>query len=936
MNSTPSSSHSEPLDLAGDWRFRLDPNDAGETGGFAVTRLSDTVKLPGTVAEQGFGDPPSLATQWTCEMLAIWTKHPRYKQYQTAENFRMPFWLQPPRIYQGAAWFQRTIEIPSAWAGRRVVLFLERPHWATSVWLDGVQIGTCDRLGVPHVFVLGTDLQPGPHTLTLRVDNRMIVDVGVNSHSVSDHTQGNWNGIVGRIELSTTPSTAWIDDVRIVPSVAKLTATVHIDIGTAASNEGSATKVSAVVRRAGPAPIFTNQRATADAVAGQATIVFDLGADAVLWDEFSPNLYEVEVTLHTAAGDDTRRVRFGLREVGVEGTRITVNGRKIFLRGTLDCAAFPLTGYPPTEKPEWLRIFSTIKAHGLNHVRFHSWCPPEAAFDVADELGIYCQIECSSWANQGAEIGSGRTLDAWLDAEADAIVRRYGNHPSFLLMAYGNEPAGPHHIEWLTAFVARWKAKDNRRLYTTGAGWPVVKGSDFHCPFDPRIQGWGQELKSIINAQPPRSDYDWSDWVRTHPDAPTVSHEIGQWCAYPDFDEIARYTGWFRAANFEIFREQATRAGLLPYARDFLAASGRLQVLCYKADIEAALRTPGFGGFQLLGLNDFPGQGTALVGVLNAFWESKGYTTPEEFRGFSGPVVPLVRLKKMIFTEGETLDAAVELAQFGADVVTGPVEWILRDAAGAAIAQGRLIEDAPFAPGELHALGSINLRLPSGPARKLVLEVGLPQVSVANSWEIWVYPGNPTIIDQLPAGDRLKIVETLDTEAEAHLASGGDLLWLPPADTVAGDPAEGPVKMGFSSIFWNTVWTGGQAPHTLGILCDPAHPALADFPTESHSNWQWWDLVHNAAPFILTAHPEVKPIVQVIDDWVTARKLGLIFETRVGNGRLLACSANLRTDLATRPAARQMRASLLRYMAGATFNPSPVVDWQGLRASLIK
>jgi hypothetical protein len=329
-----------------------------------------------------------------------------------------------------------------------------------------------------------------------------------------------------------------------------------------------------------------------------------MGNNVLLWDEFNPNLYVMDVKLETPAGLDTKKVQFGMRTFNADGTRFEINGRPVFLRGTLDCAAFPKTGYPPTDEKEWKRIFQTIKAHGLNHVRFHSWCPPEAAFNAADEEGIYLQVECSSWANSGSAIGDGKPIDKWIYEESENIVRSYGNHPSFCMMAYGNEPAGKHKKEYLTKFLNYWEKKDDRRVYTSGAGWPVIPANEYHNIPAPRIQGWGQGLKSIINSQPPESDYDWKKKIERW-DKPVVSHEIGQWCAYPDLKEIDKSTGVLKAKNFEIFKETLDENDLGQLADSFLMASGKLQALCYKADIEAALRTPGFAGFQLLGLSDF-------------------------------------------------------------------------------------------------------------------------------------------------------------------------------------------------------------------------------------------------------------------------------------------------------------------------------------------
>ena len=138
---------------------------------------------------------------------------------------------------------------------------------------------------------------------------------------------------------------------------------------------------------------------------------------------------------------DNRAATFGLREISTEGTQFVSTARKIFFRGTLECCIFPLTGHPPTDVESWKRIIRIAKAHGLNLLRFHSYCPPEAAFVAADELGFYYQVE-TCWANQSTTIGDGKPVDQWVYDETARILKAYGNHPSFLLMPYGNEPGG--------------------------------------------------------------------------------------------------------------------------------------------------------------------------------------------------------------------------------------------------------------------------------------------------------------------------------------------------------------------------------------------------------------------------------------------------------------------------------------------------------------
>jgi len=906
----PKAASANPIDLAGTWSVELDRQDRGEADKWFERNLSGKISLPGVLTAQGYGDRPSMQTPWVGNINRVWFDDPYYKQYQTADNFKMPFWLQPDRYYAGAAWYQRQVEIPQDWKGKRVVLFLERPHWKTTVWLDGRLIGSSDRLGTPHEHELGIDVPPGKHRLTIRVDNRTIIPVGVDAHSASDHTQGNWNGIAGRIELRATDP-VWIDDVRVYPNTDSGQVQVRVYVGNLSHKPGNGVLSVQVAGRG----LTLSVPVSWPPEGVQATGVYELGrvGDWLPWHEFSPVTYKMTVALQGDGCTDQKTVSFGMRQVGTQGTRITINHAPIFLRGTLECCIFPLTGHPPTDVDSWKRIISICQAHGLNHIRFHSWCPPEAAFVAADELGFYYHVECSAWAT----VGGGGPFDPWLYEESEAMVKAYGNHPSFIMMAYGNEPGGPNQNRFLGDFVSYWKKKDPRRLYTAAAGWPIIPENDYHSTPAPRIQQWGQGVQSRVNARPPETTTDYGDFVKQHSDAPVVSHEIGQWCVYPNFDEMKKYTGLLKPRNFEVFREQLDRNGMLPQAHDFLMASGKLQALLYKEEIESALRTPGFGGFQLLDLHDFPGQGPALVGVLDPFWDSKPYITPKEYRRFCGPTVPLARLPRRIFESGETLVARVDVAHFGpADLKDVTPTWTLSDSTGEIVEEGRFARQT-IKTGELSTLGE--LKAPMYCAReadKFSLQVTIPGADAANDWDLWVYPKDAPAE---PAADIL-IARELDDDAAAHLAKGGKVLLLPAPVTIRNDEKH-PIQMGFSSIFWNTVWTNWQAPHTLGVLCDPEHPALRQFPTECHTNWQWWELIHKAAPFILTEYRDLKPVVQVIDDWVTARKLALVFEARVGEGKLLGCSCDLTTDLDKRFVARQMRRSLLSYMAGEQFAP---------------
>jgi len=388
----------------------------------------------------------------------------------------------------------------------------------------------------------------------------------------------------------------------------------------------------------------------------------------------------------------------------------------------------------------------------------------------------------------------------------------------------------------------------------------------------------------------------------------------------PSWFKDARYAPYRKPGNIKVpFWLQPNKHYIGPawYEREVVVPAdwqGKLQTLLYKEDIEASLRTPGFGGFQLLDLHDFPGQGTALVGVLDPFWEEKGYVTPADYHRFCCETVPLLRMKKCVYTSDETFTATVEIAHFGpAPIKKAQPVWTVAYPDGRKLAEGSLPErDLPLGNGT--ALGTIEQPLAGAAApTQLIVTVSLKGTPYSNHWDIWVYP---TKLETAPPTDVL-VVESLDKKTEEALAAGKRVLLLAPPATIRSD-----VPPGFSVIFWNTAWTGRQPPHTLGLLCNPEHPALAKLPTEFHSNWQWWDLVSKSRAMILDDFPtEFRPIIQVIDDWTTNRKLGLVFEVKTGGGRLLVCSIDLRSNLENRPVARQMLRSLLDYAHGDAFAP---------------
>ena len=896
----------EAIPLAGEWRFALDRGDTGVREQWFGGDLSGRIKLPGVLQAQGYGDEISTGTPWVLSLYdRFWFLREDYKAYTRPGDVKVPFLSQPPRHYVGPAWYQRDIEIPESWRGRRVVLFMERVRWRTTAWVDSNFAESDSSLVAPHEHNLGA-LAPGRHRLTVRVDTSMIMPYRPDAHSVSDSLGGSWNGVVGRIELRPRGE-VWIDRALVYPNVSKRSALIEVWVANPSQRAGVWTVSAGGVS----APLELRMSDT-----GHARLKVPLGPQAKLWDEFSPNLQRLTLRLTGEGVDESKELVFGLREFKTEGSDFVVNGRKTYLRGNHHGGDFPLTGYPPTDVEYWRRILRVHKEWGINHVRFHSFCPPEAAFTAADELGVYLQPEPGMWN----EISPDTQMATWLNLETLRMLDAYGNHPSFVMLSASNEPKG----RWkqaLTKWADFFRRNDGRQLYTTGTGHTdreipdPEEGADYLV-----VQRLGEKMLRGPSAWFGRDYRESLAGIKI----PVLSHELGQWVAYPDYEVMRKFNGYMRPGNYEIFRDSMRAHGLLEKDREFVRASGRFQLACYKEEIEANLRTPGLAGFQLLELHDYVGQGTALIGLLDPFWEPKGYATAAEFRRFNSETVPLARLTKRVFTADEVLESEVEVAHYGAAPLTNaaPV-WKIVDSRGATVASGSWpARTIPL--GKNTSLGRVSLDLSKLAApRQFKLVVSLRGTTTENDWDFWLYPSRTSAT----APRDVLITRSWD-EAEARLAAGGKVLYLPRrADLDWTSPPLDTVP-----VFWNRLM-GPAWGRMLGLLPDARHPALAGFPTEANFDWQWTEVVRGARAVNLDRLPrQLEPVVWAIDDWNRNYKLGLVFECRVGRGRLVVSGADLESSLDARPAARQLRRSLLEYMTSPRFRPAVAVRAEELRA----
>lgn len=874
--------------LNGTWKVQLEDS----------LRSTHTIKLPGTLDDAGIGKKNTIKPSLDIAALGH---------------------LARRVSYTGKAHYTRTVNIPASWKNKSIILSLGRVIWRSQISIDGEKIPQAENsLVTAHGYDLTGKLQPGRHhRITITIDNSDLFP-GINAtskryasedsyemtHAYTNHTQIKWNGILGYIALKARPK-LFLQHVAITPEWKKNELSIKYSIN---NPSGGTYTLNSYVIDPATGKKWTVSINNKQAAAAIVEAVLPIDPAAKRWNEFSPQLYQLITVLRSAGGNDTLKSSFGLRDLSVQQQDLYLNDQRIFIRGNLECVIFPLTGYPPLKKQDWLSLYKKAKEFGLNSFRFHSWCPPTAAFEAADEIGFYLQAELPHWSLSAARDPA---TFHFLKTEADRMLQQYGNHPSFLFFSMGNELEGD--FDQLNALVHDLKAKDPRRLYTTTTfsfqqgvtGIPQREDDFFITQWtkDGWVRGQG-----VFNDQSPEFSKDYSA-TSANINRPLISHEIGQYSVYPDLSEIEKYTGNLIPHNFKAIRNDLARKGLLHKAPEFLHASGKLATILYKEEIERALKTKGFDGFQLLQLQDFPGQGTALVGVLNAFWQPKGFVSATEFRTFNNALTPLIRYPKAVYLNNETFTAEAELANFYQPLKQAAVEWSIRNDKGALLAKG-IFEKKDYPVGNGLKAGTIRFPLQEiATASRLRVELRISGTSFRNSWKIWVYPASL----RTDAGNIL--VTGSYEEAKAALDKGQTVLLSPPTDTIIG------ITGRFVPVFWSPVHFPDQ-PGTMGLLVKAGHAALRKFPTEGHTDWQWWDLAKKSKTLNLDSIPDAAVIVRVIDNFVTNGNLANLFEAKVGKGRLIFSGIDLLSDIDNRPQAKQLRYSLLEYMKSPAFRPS--------------
>lgn len=903
------------LDLSGPWQFAMGP---AESAFFS----EKPVYLPGTMDENRRGA-------------------------DNRANFS-PRYLNRDYVYTGPAVYRREVAVPEEWVGRPVFLCLERTK-KTRVWVDGHPVGEQQKsYTTPHRWDLTALCRPGQtHTLTVEVDNSSagmpyamystLWEGEAWAHQLTEHGQTNWNGIVGALGLESLPALS-VSALRLRPDVGRHTVRTEMTLtrlDTADELRGEIVLQAESWNTDRPVHKTDPQRLEFCFAPGEVSVVLeadhDMGEHPLLWDEFCPGLYRMEARAYAGGVlADARSDDFGMRAfttgANQGGRQFFINGRPTQLRGEINCAIFPRTGYAPMGLEDWLRVFRIYKDYGLNHVRFHTWIPPKAAFQAADRLGLYLYVELPHWGRRMfGDIAQGDDTDVrYYEEETRRIFAEYCNSPSFVLFALGNEERiGFYYYEEFLKFCKRLEPD---LLYSDIAG---------HSTYPPSADFASKWLEpGYLPLTEPRTDWDYSPAVQAAP-VPITGHEVGQLQVYPDYErELPAYDGCvLRPRNLKHFRDILAQAGLANRAADFHRATGKLAAMLYRRFAESYLRTPGSGGFLLLGLQDFHGQGTALVGLLDSFLESKGAVAPEHFRRSCCELAVLARLPRFVWEGGDTLTAEILVSNYSPAPAELALSWVLEDELGTELGRGSL--PARTVPqGGVTRLGALEIKLPrlSAPCQaRLTLtlegEYDAPFSPGVNDYPLWLYPAEPKT--EVPEG--VVVCRAYDRQAELALAEGRKVLVISEG-TAAALPRSRSVS--FRPDFWSPMFhTTDSDGYSLGVFVDENHPLFTDFPTDCFGDWQWFEPLQNARGLLINELPaNLRPVVQPIATVDLPERLALVLEARVGPGRLLVSTIDLleKED----PASRALLAAIYRYVGGDSFQPETELEPGVLRPYL--
>lgn len=800
--------------------------------------------------------------------------------------------------YTGELTLMREFDVPRDFEGKNLTLFLERVNIASELWIDDVKI---DRqiisLSTPHTYNLTGRLSAGKHKIAIRINNTNLLNIDTMASGYSNDTQGIWLGIIGRIELQCR-EIFHISNMQLFPKKDSVGVKLTLNSDCTAPNDRRKVMLSlALTAPDGSALPAVEHEITLNTRRQIIHLEHHVDGNISYWSEFNPLLYTMTATLTHGDTKDTYSQRFGMRTIAVVNKQICINDRPISLRGTLDCGIYPLTGYPPTDVLTWKNTMLTLKEYGMNHLRFHAWCPPEAAFAAADEVGIYISAEMPLWLNHDVcslDTGEDPIHKSYFLNEAINISRAYGNHPSFIMFSNGNELLGD--FEMLEEITTAIKALDNRRLYTLTSNFEhaLAPCEDYLCA----VAASGKRVRvQVFHDTVAESTCLTYDEPINETPVPVISFEAGQYCMFPDVDRTQDYTGNLVPSNLNVIKKHLIENNLYRKLSRYTKASGMMAARYYKEEMEAMERTHNMGGIELLGLSDYTGQCTATVGLLDVFWKNKGIVSADTFRQSCDTIVPLMKAKR-VFTPEDTFTASLDLYDYS-EFPDTPIEYTLQ-----IYNQETLIKEFTTAENTI----SCPLNFITEPT---CLRIVLSAKGHQNIWNIFVYPkSEPDTAFTLLDG-----TEGLDEAVE----NGGNIIVNATAENL-----KNPIPGIFKPTFWSPAFFTSDRP--CGLWCDSKHPVFEKFPTDDFADFQWKHPIDNSVNADISSLPEeFDVLLEPIPNFYACVPRSPLFEARIGNANVLfnGFDLNIKT-----PTIEALKNSIFNYASSDKFRPTHKLSLQ--------
>lgn len=891
--------------LDGTWQFQTDPERIGlQEGWHSDTKLlARQIEVPGSWQAQGVGEP---------------------RDYLRHD-------------YVGQAWYKRRVSIPTEWREKQVWLRISGASRAVEVFVNGKKSGSHEgfsspfRLDITPAVLFGED-----NTIAIAVDNASgsasrlpLKEMDFSRPGGAFNFLGNWGGLYGHVALEATAK-VWIDDLYLRTRLHPRQAVVQLSVASSSDFPSETLDLRITIRpmKRGSGSYLAS--GTVRVLPGSTrlqTVTISLGGSE-LWAPENPFLYVAETQLIKGKQAlDSVSQTFGIREIAARNRRVYLNGQAYYLRGTGDLSVEVNSGTPSVSLEENLRRVKLIREYGFNFIRIHSRVPPEEFFQAADEMGLLVSAELpvfhSPWLLPYLE---------YLFKELPEVYRSFRNHPSWISSALGNEldPVPGKETEFQEAFSRFYQAAKRfhpDHLVTATDGFPF-KPADYFAtlagyPLDPQI--------------------------------PVIAHEWGGWyCSLPNISLISRFTGaidpyWMRETE-----EWLRRNGLLEIYPQLLKNSQRLQTMGHIFRVEKLRNNPDIQGYQIpSGIVDFPSgsrEGELWEeGVFDFFWQPK-YASAEEWSRVNAAtlLVTDADISQRTWWQGKAAKLRVNASHYGlTSLAKATLRYRLEDQGKVLIEKS--IPNLDVGQGELVSLADLEFKVPeTGRAAAMTFRVELngKERIAENGWTFWTYPQGRLANSDIPVISRIRdsrlvklypfvqlegtakpgslvILDILDHNSFQEIRQGARALILAQ-----------PNRMGGQRLY-DYFPTFDADAHAHGTRVE-SHPLFRNFPHDGFCDAQFYNLMEGAMALEGGRRPMVGSVAPLLwslsslgahhpkypGERPNLRKLGFIYEFRVGKGSVLVTSLNFQKFLDEGyPSVLYLFDQLLRYLTASEFQP---------------